>query len=258
MENRGYRILQALLLAGLGFFFLFKVYDGTILLYINRRFVFLVLMAAVLLLAAAQSLMAGRKPVSEAGENPAEADSDHAHHHPDHEHGAFRKRNLIWLVIPLVLGVLVPVRPLGSVAAAARGMTVDGVASRSGGISAELAALPSEQRSVLDWLRLFEDEAALSVLNGQQVDVTGFVFHDLRLKEDRFLVGRFTLTCCVADAMAIGMEVEWPEATAMPANTWVRVRGTLSMEAREGKQVPVVQAETIEPVLEPQQPYLYQ
>lgn len=267
METRSYRVLQALLLAALGFFFLIKVYDGSVLLYINRRFVFLVLLAAVLLLAAAQAIMYGRKSREETLEDHPHADlsaHDHAeqdvenHTHAGHDHGSYRKRNLAWLLIPLLLGVLVPARPLGSVAAASRGITVDGIASRNGGAGAVIAAIPAEQRSVLDWLRLFEDKELLAGLDGQPVDVSGFVFHDLRLQEDRFLVGRFTITCCVADAMAIGMEVVWPEAVAAVDNSWVRVTGKISLEERAGEQVPVILAENVQVVPEPQQPYLYQ
>jgi putative membrane protein len=95
------------------------------------------------------------------------------------------------------------------------------------------------------------------VFDGQQADVVGFVYHDARLAEGQFLVGRFTVTCCVADAAAIGMIVIWPPAQALPANAWVRVRGAVSAATLDGRPIPLIAAESVEQVAEPDNPYLY-
>jgi putative membrane protein len=88
--------------------------------------------------------------------------------------------------------------------------------------------------------------------------VIGFVYHDPRLSEGQFMVGRFTITCCVADALAVGMVVAWPEAKDLPDNHWVRVQGAVQTVLLDGQTLPLIDAETVEIIPEPQQPYLFQ
>jgi uncharacterized repeat protein (TIGR03943 family) len=75
-------------------------------------------------------------------------------------------------------------------------------------------ALPPAQRTVLDWIRLYGADRPARA-HGQPADVTGFVYHDPRLQPGQFMVGRFTIACCVADAMALGMVVDWPESAEL-------------------------------------------
>jgi putative membrane protein len=71
------------------------------------------------------------------------------------------------------------------------------------------------------------------------------------------MVGRFTVTCCAADASAVAMIVEWPEAAALPDNAWVRVRGPVSAAALNGKPIPLITAASLEEVEQPEHPYMY-
>lgn len=249
MNLRTYRTLQALILAGLGIFFLVRIGDGRILLYINQRFVFLILLGAIGLLAIAQVVMRSR---------PAPEPQDHDqqdHDHGDHSHDT-RSGFALWVIaLPLLVGVLLPARPLGSLAAATRGMNTN--APLSAGTTNQVNDLPSDQRTVLDWLRLFEQTSDLNTLTGQPADVAGFIYHDIRLEAGQFMVGRFSLTCCVADATAIGMVVDWPEAGKLPDNQWVRVRGPVETGQVEGKTVPLIRAQSVEMIPQPEQPYLF-
>ncbi|HMN62037.1 MAG TPA: TIGR03943 family protein, partial [Anaerolinea sp.] len=246
-----YRTLQALILAGLGIFFLVRIGDGRILLYINQRFVFLVLLGAIGLLAIAQVVMRSR-PAAEHDDLSAE---EHAHH--DHAHDQ-RSGLALWVIaLPLLVGVLLPARPLGSLAAATRGMNTNAPLTAGSAGGAQVNDLPSDQRSVLDWLRLFEQTSDPATLSGQAADVTGFIYHDIRLEGGQFMVARFSLTCCVADATAIGMVVAWPEAGKLPDNQWVRVRGPVETGQVEGKAVPLIRAQSVESIPQPEQPYLF-
>ena len=58
MSDHRYTTFQGLITAGLGFWLLLRVWDGTILFYINQRFVLLVLLAALGLLLLAQPIVA--------------------------------------------------------------------------------------------------------------------------------------------------------------------------------------------------------
>ena len=166
----------------------------------------------------------------------------------------------MWLVaLPLLVGLLIPARPLGSAAAAVRGInTASPLTARSGAEAAsEAAALPSNQRSVLDWIRVFKYAADPAEFSGQPADVVGFVYRDIRLEDGQFMVARFSLTCCVADAVAIGMLVDWPDEANIPENVWVRVRGPVSVGQFDGQTVSLIKAESVEEIPQPEQPYLF-
>jgi putative membrane protein len=254
MSLRTYRTLQALIMGGLGLFLFMKVVDGRILFYINQRFVILVLLGALGLIFIAQLVLRERPA-------PDDENGDHNHAH-DHDHGdgassSERQGWALWLLaLPLLFGVLVPERPLGVSALQTRGInTSPSMVIRSG--SARALEIPSTQRSVLDWMRVVGENPDPSVYKGQMADVTGFVYHDIRLDTEQFMVGRFSLSCCVADAVALGMVVNWTETAELPNNRWVRVRGTVTLMDLEGRQVPVIDAQSVELIPEPAQPYLF-
>lgn len=246
MNLRTYRTYQAMIMAGLGLFLLFKVSDGRILLYINQRFVILVLLAALALLAMAQVALRERPSVAE-----VEASDTEGHSH----HGQRAGWTLWVLALPLLVGLLIPQRPLGASAIQSRGLNLGAVA---GNLRPDLTGvsdgIPESQRDVIHWVRLASEGTDIS---GARADVTGFVIHDPRLEEQSFLIGRFAITCCVADATAYGMVVAWPEASSLPDNRWVRVRGLVSQVELDGRLVPAITAEQVDLIPEPQQPYLF-
>ncbi len=251
MTLRSYRTFQALLLAALGLFLLDKVWSGAVLLYINRRFVLLVMLAGLLCVALAQVVLRARPAVGEEDGSDLPADIvDHEHAHP-RPSGA----NLLWLLIPVVLGFLIPARPLGANALATRGVNTSAPLTVAAGQTANTLALPAADRTVLDWIRVFRSTGDLRTLAGQAVNVTGFVFHDPALPDRRFLVGRFTITCCVADAAALGMTVDWAGAGELRENSWVRVRGEIALD--EDTREPYIRATHVETIPEPDNPYLY-
>jgi putative membrane protein len=254
MNLRTYRTLQALILGGLGIFLFSKVVDGRILFYINQRFVILVFLAAIMLILLAQLVLRERPSVQE--EEVAHPHHDHAQ--DGHEHGGNQRQGwaLFLLALPVLIGVLVPNRSLSASAVAMRGINTSSNLSVSGG-SAQTLEIPSNERSILDWLRLFNETSDGESLSGQEADVTGFVYHDARLGADQFMVGRFTIACCVADAAALGMVVDWPEAAELPDSRWVRVRGLVGLTELEGSRLPMIEAQSVEFIPEPEQPYIF-
>jgi putative membrane protein len=71
------------------------------------------------------------------------------------------------------------------------------------------------------------------------------------------MVARFAISCCVADASAIGLPVVWDSAADLPQGEWIRVKGTFDVGAFNGDTVPVLQASSVEQVAQPEHPYLY-
>jgi len=235
------RSFQALLMALLGLFLLSRIWSGDILLYINQRFVVLVFLAGLAFVILAQVLYAERV----SSQNEEESTK------------SFSKSNLWWLSIPILIGFLVPARPLSPTAVANRGISIDAPLSARIEDTSDLLSLSPTERTVLDWIRLFSFSENQQQFVGQPVDVTGFVFSDGRLSETQFMVGRFTITCCVADATALGMIVEYPQAAVLKQLGWVRVQGKLDLLERDGRMLPVILAESVEAVAPPAQPYLF-
>ena len=73
---------------------------------------------------------------------------------------------------------------------------------------------------MLDWFNQLRTAAdPVNDLAGQQATVTGFVFRDERFAADQFMVTRYAVSCCVADASIVGLVVDWPEAKAVGAGS---------------------------------------
>jgi len=246
-----YRSLQALILAALGIFFLQKIWSGTLFWYINQRFMALTLIAALVFLALAQTtLRAARR-------EKARPEEHHQYDGPEpHEHNALPAWGLVVVALPVLLGVLLPAKPLGSAAIANRGVNLAAPLTAGAAQPARLDIAPAD-RTILDWIRAFNYSSDPKTFKGQSADVIGFVYHDGRLKGGQFLAGRFTVNCCVADAMAIGVIVQWPDSQGLADNSWVRVRGSVQASEIDGQPIPLIAAESVEPVSPPEQPYLY-
>ena len=167
-----------------------------------------------------------------------------------HAHG--RLVSLGVLGIPLVLAAIIPDVPLGG-ADAARGRLSTSVQPTS------FQTLQRDPLSynVLDWLRAFSREADLANFDGQEASLLGFVYRELAYPEDTFLLARITLSCCVADASAIGLPVRYEGAAALAADQWVQVRGRFRLSNFGDERLPVLEAEEILSVELPEQPYIY-
>jgi uncharacterized repeat protein (TIGR03943 family) len=231
--------LKMAILLALGAYFAYNITSGNLTNYINERFTWLSYVAVALFmmlgLASAWDLWRGRE-----------------HHHHDHDHEHISWRALAVVAIPLVLGTLIPSRPLGAQA-------VNGDISVNAAVSSNVTTFNTDplKWNVLDWLRAFNGAADISNFNGKQADVIGFVYREATFPDDTFMVARFTISCCVADASAIGLPVAWDKAADFPQDSWVRVQGTFEVGQFRGDTVPVLKAASVETVEQPDHPYLY-
>ena len=251
MAIKMYRSLQALILAALGIFFLQKIWSGTLFWYINQRFMALTLIAALGFLALAQTVLLRRNQAA-----PEEPHDHDGHEHHDHQHNPLPVWSLWIVALPVLLGILLPAKPLGSAAIANRGVNTTAPLTAGAAQPAKLDIAPTD-RTILDWIRVFNYSSDPKTFEGQPADVIGFVYHDGRLKGEQFLAGRFAVNCCVADAMAIGVIVQWPDSQSFADNSWVRVHGAVQASEIDGRPIPLIVAESVEPVPPPELPYLY-
>lgn len=252
MSLKHYRLTQLALMVALGAYLGVRLSSGAIYYYINERFAALIVAGAVLALGLAYGAWAGRR-------QPDALDIDPDLPLPLNPAEARARRSRLWRVgfmtAPLLVGFVVPAKPLGANAIDARGVNVSAPLSASG--QAQQLQISPEKRSILDWVRVVNYANDSAEVRGQPADVIGFVYHDQNLGAGQFMVARFMVTCCSADATAVAMAVSWPDAAGLTDNTWVRVRGMVDVTAYGGRPLPVINAESVEPTDEPARPYMY-
>jgi putative membrane protein len=266
MRQRFETPLKALLLIGLGLFLYSRLANGTLDFYINRRFWGFTLLAVVGLIVVGLSYRPGRRPPEEHGHD---LEHDHTHEHSHEHEGHVHSHGLTWggvalVLLPIVLGIAVPPQPLGASALANREIN-SGVNPSTGASSWPGAIKASSQKTttemnILDWWQTFRASPDLNtdsrILN-QEARVVGFVYQDRRYGEDHFLVTRYVVSCCVADASALGLVVAWPDSPKLQNDQWVEVSGVFARSSLDAWQMPILVARTVTPVAVPGQPYLY-
>jgi len=231
--------LKAAILLGMGVYILLLILTNELVNYINLRFAWLSWVAVVLLL-----LMGGWALLNLLRRK----ESDYV---PPNQ-SSLTPAALAITLIPLLFGLLVPPQALS--AEAVNG----GISLSPVGVGQRTADIPPEQRNILDWLRELSRVGDPVALQGLPVDVIGFVYREPGMTENQFMIARFTMSCCVADAFAIGLPVEYEGADALADGTWIHVRGELRVGTWvNGEQAPLVIPTLVEPTDEPATPYLY-
>jgi uncharacterized membrane protein YcgQ (UPF0703/DUF1980 family) len=97
-----------------------------------------------------------------------------------------------------------------------------------------------------------EGERALATRAGETVDLVGIVTRYPDTPVDEFLLTRYVVTCCVADATVAQVRVVNVTPGAFDDNEWARVSGTIYPLGREV----IVNAAEVEAVARPERPYL--
>ncbi|MFE6408719.1 TIGR03943 family putative permease subunit [Streptomyces sp. NPDC057837] len=169
-----------------------------------------------------------------------------AHHGHEHAHGP----RVAWLLtLPALALLLFPPPALGSYSAereaaqrAARG--VGTFPALPAGDPLDLTLGEFGSRAVYDSGRS---------LRGRTIRLTGFVTRDA---DGTWYVTRLLVSCCAADASTAKAEVRGADAPAV--DTWVTVTGTWHPEGALGSDAawpPVVDAASVRPVPQPDNPY---
>ena len=116
-----------------------------------------------------------------------------------------------------------------------------------------------EERTIIDWIRTLNVYPEPDAYADQPVKVSGFVVHMPDWPDDHFMIARFVLTCCAADAYPVGLPVSLTPLgnlcqNRMPGWRWLATMqtGTLS-----GKRQLVIGSPAITEIPEPRNPYEY-
>jgi uncharacterized repeat protein (TIGR03943 family) len=92
---------------------------------------------------------------------------------------------------------------------------------------------------------------------GKKLSIKGFVYRDDTLKADQFILGRFAVQCCTADALPYGVMVDFPEANTYDKDTWLNMTGTVSKTTYNGQEIILLKADKIEKIKPADDPYVY-
>jgi uncharacterized repeat protein (TIGR03943 family) len=175
---------------------------------------------------------------SRAGDGP----DDH-----DHDHGG---RWVAWLLVAPVLVLLLIAPPaLGSFALGRTGQAVSVEGGTTAFATLESGAAPREMTLLEFDQRALEGDAQGESFGGATVAVTGFV---APADGEGFVVARFLIACCAADALAASAHVVGWEGPPPATDSWVIVTGRFEPG---GGDTPRLRAETVTPIDEPADPY---
>lgn len=237
--------IKGLLLFGLGIFLLTRITSGTLNFYISQRFGWLTILAVLGLL-----LVGGSYQYLTSTSKRASTGEEEDSHQHSHNLGC---AGLLLILLPIILGLVVPPRPLGIAALENREISVGSLDSVLPAAVRSAQDTGTSERSILDWVLAFSAKEWPSETDS--ANVTGFVYRSDDTDEDSFIVTRFVIGCCAADATAVGLTVQWPAARELVEGEWVQVYGQFA--APERNEMPVLVAEQVQAVPEPNQPYLY-
>jgi uncharacterized repeat protein (TIGR03943 family) len=163
---------------------------------------------------------------------------------------------LLIVIIPFFLGLLVPSSSLTTTALQTREINFSSP-SLQNEIFSPFSEIETPNMTVLDLVKLINYEEDLSTFIGKPAEFSGFIYKDQRLSAGQSMVGRFIITCCVADAYAVGVIVDGMEDNNFPDDTWVQVKGEIDVLEIEGRNHPLIHPSSIIEIIQPEQPYLY-
>jgi uncharacterized repeat protein (TIGR03943 family) len=243
------RLLRASLLAGLGLLIIKLLATGQLARYLSPM-----LDPLTLLVGLAVLLMAGVEAWRALVDPPCQQDDDHGHAHATA--GPAQWGGLLLLGGTLALGTVLVPRALSTAALAGDDPTAY-VAGPRALAAPEAAISPAQAAPAIedftDFMRFLRDHGQAGA--GQPVRLIGLVTLTTNLRPGEFTLMRYAVVHCVADAQAYGVVVYRPQATVQE-NQWVQVDGIVATRPREGFRLVAIEAATVTPVPEPEQPYM--
>jgi uncharacterized repeat protein (TIGR03943 family) len=161
------------------------------------------------------------------------------------------------LLFAAIVGFLIAPKPFVSDTAIQRGLQDSAIVTRVRPQSFRVNR-SSESRSLIDWIRTLDVYPEPDAYAGQKVSVDGFVVYTKNLPQGYLTLTRFVITCCAADVYPVGLPVRFTQPKSeVPADGWFKVQGKMMTETLNGKRQAVIQANVIEPIPEPKNPYAY-
>ncbi len=161
------------------------------------------------------------------------------------------------MLIPILIGLLMTPKPLSVQTAISRGVSTD-LAVLEGGPQKFSYQSKPEDRSLADWIRMFNYDPEPDKYKGDKIKVTGFVLKDAKLPENYFMITQFIIACCAADARPIGLPVQYELGKFdLAEDTWLELEGEI-VEGKIGDQRrAVIKLNKYKKIETPENPYAY-
>lgn len=153
------------------------------------------------------------------------------------------------LLIPVVAVAALPPGTLGAYAASRRSSFV------GAGFETSAQDLATGDLTLIDLAGATRTRAGMRALSeraGSEVRLTGFVVKDRGMPVDEFLLTRFIVSCCAADALSVQIRVVGAPPGKFEEDAWVEVTGAMYPL---GQDI-VVQASDVTRVERPAHPYI--
>ena len=152
------------------------------------------------------------------------------------------------VILPVAVILALPPKALGSYAASRRSLATGAVASAPNLEAGEEVTFASV--AAAGWSE--EARRALVSRAGTSVTFDGIVTRRDGQPADEFMLTRFIVSCCVADALSVQVRVVGAPPGRFREDQWVRVSGSFYPVGREV----VVDASSIRAIPQPEDPYL--
>jgi uncharacterized repeat protein (TIGR03943 family) len=186
----------------------------------------------------------------------------------DENHDARRHRigRVGWLLaVPIAVAIAVGSNPLGSYAAGRQNSQrtlPPGTFDLEAYLNANSFGGQAPPLRVLDFTRAAYDPETQDLLAGTSITLQGFVTEDTDVTDaHHFLLTRFMIGCCAADAIAMFVQVDLDDHHLPPVDAWVSVEGVLVPEALDPDQIvpdpPVLDAIDVSEIDRPDEVYEY-
>ncbi len=153
------------------------------------------------------------------------------------------------IVFPVVVVLALPPASLTSFAASRRS------SFSSAGFTTSPEDVAQGELSLADVAGAMRSEDAMKALvtrAGSEVTFVGFVTRDEGMPADEFVLTRFLISCCVADALSVKVRVVGAPPGDLEKDQWVRVTGKMYPLPDEV----IVDASQVDKVKRPKRPYL--
>ncbi|MBM6618962.1 TIGR03943 family putative permease subunit [Bacillus suaedaesalsae] len=97
----------------------------------------------------------------------------------------------------------------------------------------------------------------ISKYEGRKIELNGFVYKEEGFTPEQLVISRFIITHCVADASIIGFLSEFPEASSLDVDTWIKAEGVIELTTYNDMELPIIKITKWEKITEPEEPYIY-
>lgn len=199
------------------------------------------------------TLDGGDRDGPQTGDHTGPNGDGHGHDHDGHDHSRMPRVGW-WLVVPVACIAIVPLKPLGaSSVAEGRG---NEAAIRRVTSAPPPEVEPESSSNMLDFISRVINYPDRPIEG--TVELTGFVQSST---VDGFVLARFVMSCCAADAQPLLVTVRWA-GDHPPVDGWAVVTGThvpppegTPPEERFEVENIVVEATSVEEIPQPRQPY---